>query len=88
MENLKLSQVKEGQFVKFDSLIMLRLPNGEFDCAMPNEKLKSGKFELDVSVQLATKEEFINAVNSADHKGDWYSLLLKELMLDRVKEIA
>ncbi len=82
-----LSEVQIDQFVKIDDLILLKLPNGEFDCAMPNFKLKSGSFPIDISVEPATKQEFINAINAANHENDWYSLLLKEVMLNRANKI-
>lgn len=84
---MKLSEVQTNQFCKLNSLVMFKLPNGEFDCALPGEKLKSGKMTVDVTVEEATKEEFIQAVNSANHQNDWYSLLLKDLMLDRMKSL-
>lgn len=83
---MKLSEVKENQFVKLDEMVMLRLPNGEFDCALPGCKLKSGKMSIDVTVELSTKEEFLNAIDKADHNNDWYSLLLKDVMLKHTSE--
>lgn len=82
---MKLSEVQPGQIVAFDKLIMHKLPNGNFDCALPGDKLKSGKMTLDITVSLSSKEEMIKAINAADHKGDWYSLLLKELMLKNLQ---
>ncbi len=31
-----------------------------------------------MNLQETTREEFLNAVNKADHKNDWFSLLLAE----------
>jgi len=84
---MKLSEVKIHQFVKINELVLLKLPNGEFDLALPGEKLKSGAMQLDVNVELATKEEFIEAVCKADHKDDWYSLMLKEVMLKKANSL-
>ena len=85
---MKLSEVQSNQIVKLDNLIMLKLPNGEFDCALPGSKLKSGKFPMaDITVHPASKSEMINAIERAKHDNDWYSLLLKELMLKRLESI-
>ncbi len=82
-----LSELMPNQFAKMDDLIIMKLPNGEFDCAMPDAKLTSGTFPIDITVKPSTKEEFINAVNKANHDNDWYSLLLKDIMLKRVNEL-
>lgn len=84
---MRLSEVKENQFVKLDEMVMLKLPNGEFDCALPGCKLKSGKMTIDVNVELSTKEEFLNAIDKAEHESDWYSLLLKEVMIKHTSKL-
>ena len=49
--------------------------------------IKLLKMSIDVTVELSTKEEFLNAVDKADHNNDWYSLLLKEVMLKHTKDL-
>ena len=83
---MTLNDLQIGQFAKvLDTIIVFKLPNGEYDFACEGQKLKSGKSPIDLKCELATKEQFIEAVNKADHQGDWYSMLLKDLMLKRFK---
>lgn len=89
---MRLSELQPDRCAKiFDTMILLRLPNGEFDCALPGSPLKSGSFDENVLImdiaQSATIEEFIEAVKKADHQGDWYSMLLSKLMLERANTI-
>ncbi len=87
IKNMRLSEVKENQIVKIGEMVLLKLPNGEFDCALPGCKLKTGKMTMDVNVELATKEEFLNAIDKAEHDSDWYSLLLKDVMIYHTNKI-
>lgn len=82
---MTLNDLQIGQFAKvLDTIVVFKLPNNEFDFACPGQKLRSGKSPInDLTCELATKEQFIEAVNKADHQGDWYSMFLKELMLKR-----
>jgi len=88
---MKISQAKDNSFLKLDTLIMYKHNIQNITMACPDTKLKKVDFTteqnkgMDIDLDEATKEEFLDAVNKANHEEDWYSLLLKDMILKQLK---
>ncbi len=87
---MKVLEAKDNSFLKLDTLIMYKHDSTNVTLACPDCKLKNVDYTspknamMDIDLDIATKEEFINAVDKASHEDDWYSLLLKEVVLKQL----
>lgn len=73
-----------NQMAKMDKLMILKVNSTEFILLHPNDRVKKGKLPFDTSFNLVTKTEFIATLDTVDHKGDWLSLMLADMLRTKI----
>jgi hypothetical protein len=84
---MKLSQVPVNAFCKWDKLFIFKINERESVFVLDGTEIKKGEPPIDLPVEPSTKVEFLDALKKVDHKGDWYSMMLGEMVVDTINKL-
>lgn len=78
---MTLFNAPRGTYYKWDKLSFMCLGNKQVIAVMAGTEITRGDAPLDLDVEELTEDQFRAEVAKADHKGDWFSMLLEKAAL-------